>query len=74
VDVVAKALVAQLFSHGLPGVIILGMAWWIWRLQNKLNDVQEQRVEDAFRLAKAANTIAGALDRNTQTLNALLER
>ncbi len=73
-DALAKAVAAQLFSYGLPGVIILAMGWWIWHLQKKLNEVQEQRVADAFRLAQAANTIAGALDRNTQTLNALLER
>ena len=73
-DALIKAVIAQLFSYGPLGVIILGMGWWIWTLQKKLYEVQEQRVADAFRLAKAANTIAGAIDRNTQTLNALLER
>jgi hypothetical protein len=70
---VLKALVAALVSQGPLGVIIIGMALWIWNLQQQLSKVQEQRVQDAFRLASTAGACANALDRNTETLKALLE-
>ena len=65
----AKILLAQ----GLPGAVILGQAWWIWRLQGQIISVQEKRVQDAYRLAEAATTAAQALERNTETLNALMQ-
>ncbi len=69
-----KLLAEALLQQGLAGVIIIGMAVWIYKLTTKLNEVQEQRVTDAFRLANATNAVASALERNTETLNALLER
>lgn len=71
-DVVIKALAEALLQEGPLGVIIAGMAWWIWRQQNLLNTVQERRVEDALKIANAAHNFAGALDRNTEALKAFV--
>lgn len=71
-DTIFKALAQALLSEGPLGVIIAGMAWWIWRQQNLLNMVQERRVEDALKIANAAHNFAGALDRNTEALKAFV--
>jgi dihydrodipicolinate synthase/N-acetylneuraminate lyase len=72
-DAFLSQLAAALLSHGLPGVIIAGMAVWIWKIQDKLNAVQEKRVQDAMKIAEAAHTFAGALDRNTEAMRAFAE-
>ncbi len=72
-DAVLKLLAEGLLSHGLPGVIILGLGLWLWKLQQQLNSVQEKRVQDAMKIAEAAHTFAGALDRNTEAMRTLSE-
>lgn len=72
-DKALDAVVTGLASQGPFGIIILVMGWWIWKLQTQFNAVQEKRVADAFKLAEAAHTFAGAIERNTETLKSLLE-
>lgn len=62
-----------LLAQGLPGVIILGQAWWIWKLHGQVAAVQEKRVQDAYRLAEAASKAAKALERNTDVMKALIQ-
>lgn len=68
-----KAILDALLSQGPLGVVIAGMALWIWRLQGQLLQVQEQRVKDAFRIADTAHAFSVAVERNTETLKGLLE-
>lgn len=70
-DDLLKALTEALLKEGVLGVIIVGLTVWCWKLQQQLNTVQEKRVQDAMKIADAAHTFAGALDRNTETLKAL---
>ena len=72
-DAVVKALQGVLLSYGLPGVVILALGVWVWKLQTLLNEVQEQRVKDVFRMAQMTNACARALERNTTIMKALLE-
>ncbi len=72
-DAVIEVLVDSLLSQGPFGVIIVGMGGWIWKQQQVVNRVQEQRVQDVFKLAEAAHTFSNALDRNTAMLKALME-
>jgi hypothetical protein len=71
--VILKALITALVAQGPLGVIIIGLAWWIWRQQKQIDRVQEQRVLDAFRLADTAGACASALDRNTDTFKTFLK-
>jgi len=73
VDILLKTFAEALVAQGLPGVIIAGMGWWLWKQQQLLNTVQDRRVEDARKLAEAVHTLSSALDRNTETLRGLLE-
>jgi hypothetical protein len=79
-DTVLKALIDSLVREGPLGVIILGMGLWIWKQrreelarQQQLDSIQEKRVQDVMRLADVAHNLAGALDRNTETLRAFVE-
>lgn len=72
-DDLLQKLVEALLSHGILGVIIAGLSWWVWKIQERLDAVQEKRVQDAMKIADAAHTFAGALDRNTETLRSLAE-
>ncbi len=71
-DAIIQKLVASLLSQGPYGVIVIGLAYGYWKLQQKLSAVQEQRVMDAMKLADATHTLAHALDRNTETLKAFV--
>lgn len=67
-DDILQKLVDTMLSEGSMGVIVVVLAYGYWKLQQKLSAVQEQRVADAMKLADATHTLAGALDRNTDTL------
>lgn len=68
-----EKLVEALVSEGAMGVIVAGLAYAYWKLQQRHDAVQEKRVEDAMKLADATNAMANALDRNTETLRAFAE-
>lgn len=61
---------------GLPGIVILAMAWWIDRqdkrvvaLQNRVDELQNKRVEDAQKMAGEALELSEALKGQTALLN-----
>lgn len=68
-----KALVDVMLAQGPLGVVVLGLGYWVWRLQAQLSAIQERRVQDAFRISDIANACAVALERNTDTLRAFLK-
>lgn len=71
-DAILEKLVETMLSAGPMGGIVMGLAYGYWKLQQKLSAVQEQRVADAMKLANATNTMAYALDRNTDTLKSFI--
>ncbi len=71
-DNILQKLVDTMLSEGAMGVIVIGLAFGYWKLQQQLNAVQQQRVADAMKLADATHTMAGALDRNTETLKSFV--
>lgn len=72
-ELVETLMGAALGETPLERVMLVGMSLWIWSQQRQLFRVQEKRVESAMKLADAAHTFSGALDRNTATLRALME-
>lgn len=63
-----SSLLEGLLAMGLPGFVIAGMGYWIVRLQKKLDEVQEKRVENALQFTTAANELGAAVERNTEVL------
>ncbi len=72
VDLAVK-IVDYLISQGSLGVIVVLLCAWNWTLQKRFDSVQEKRVGDAFKIAGQLNTFSSALDRNTETMKALVE-
>ena len=68
-----QAVVESLVSHGPLGGIVVLLCLWIWKLQRRLDSVQEKRVADAFKIVNQVHTFATALERNTETLKAFVE-
>lgn len=64
-------LVTELISTGPLGIVIIGMSYWIIRLQKKLDEVQEKRVENALAFTATANELGSAIERNTEVLRRL---
>lgn len=64
----ASSLATELLSTGLPGAVIVGMGYWIIRLQRKLDDIQEKRVENALKFASVATELGAAVERNTEVM------
>lgn len=71
-DNILQKLVDTMLSEGAMGVIVVALAYGYWKLQQQLNAVQQQRVADAMKLADATYAMAGALDRNTETLKSFV--
>jgi hypothetical protein len=77
-----EAAIQVLTNLGLPGVVILAMGWWVYRLDSRITvlhkrieDLQELRVQDAQRIAAEVANLSEALDRQSMKLEAvLLER
>lgn len=76
-----ESAVEVLTSLGLPGVVILAMGWWIYRQdakilaqQARIDDLQEQRVQDAQKIAAGVASLTDALDRQSSKLESYLDR
>jgi len=72
---VPQAVLDTLTHMGLPGLVILGMGWWIDRqdkrivaLTTQVNELQQKRVEDAQKMAGEALELSDALNRQTELL------
>ena len=66
----------ELLEQAPLAVVCVALGYWLRRLQgrldamgDKLNEVQEKRVENALAAAGAVNEMAAALERNTDALN-----
>jgi len=53
---------------GLPGIVIGALGFWCNRLQQKLEEAQNKRVEDAQKMAGLALDLKESLDRQTELL------
>jgi hypothetical protein len=65
--VLEKAL-QILLGSGPLGVVIVGMGYWIHRLQKKLDEVQDARVENALKYASISTELGATIARNTEVL------
>ena len=53
---------------GLPGIVIGALGFWCNRLQQKLEESQTKRVEDAQKMAGMALDLKESLDKQTDLL------
>jgi hypothetical protein len=79
--VMPQSAVDLLTNMGLPGLVILFLMFLIKKqddrtivLQSRIDSLQNQRVDDAQKLAAGVATLGEALDRQSEKLDAYLER
>lgn len=75
------AVLDILTTMGLPGLVILGLCWWIERqdrryisLQTRYDELQTKRTEDAQKMAGEALDLSDALKEQTKLLNDIKDR
>lgn len=52
------SVITEILGSGPLGAIVVAAGFWIWKQQQKLNEVQEKRVEEAMKCVAALRTIA----------------
>lgn len=62
------AALQTLLGSGPLGAVIVVLILWVYRLQKKLDEVQEARVQDAQETAQTVLEVARAIDENTAVL------
>lgn len=58
----------QLLQLGLPGIIILALAWVAWRLFRRYDEIQEKRIAEGREGIEALNTNTAALEALTSLI------
>lgn len=67
-DAALQQIVATVLQLGFPGVVIIGLAWWINKLQARLNDMVDKQLTVTENATKAASDTAAALNRLSDSI------
>lgn len=67
-DAALQQIVATVLQLGFPGVVIIGLAWWINKLQTRLNDMVDKQLTVTENATKAQSDTAAALNRLSDSL------
>jgi hypothetical protein len=67
-DAAFSQIVATLLQLGFPGVVIVGLAWWIYKQQERINGLTDKLMTVTEQATKASGEMAAAMNRLTDTL------
>lgn len=59
VELIAQPLVAM----GLPGIIIIGLSFALYRLSGAYHEVQEKRITETREMLQVMDNVTSAMDR-----------
>lgn len=62
--------IGELVKLGLPGIVIIALAWAYWQVNTRLNSLQEARLKDR---ADDLRSLMQAMNANTTSTNAQTE-
>lgn len=65
--------VAELLKIGLPGVIILALAWAYWRQVLRNETLSDRRVEDAQKLTDLVRANTESREKHTAAIDSLAD-
>lgn len=51
-------VISQVLGNGPFGAILVAAGFWIWKQQKKLEEIQEKRVTEAMKCARALRAVA----------------
>lgn len=57
------AIVTPLVQMGLPGIAILGLGWWIYRQQRRIDDLTDKLMTITGEVTKALSDSASSSNR-----------
>lgn len=67
-DAALQQIVTTVLQLGFPGVVIIMLAWWINKLQTRLNDMVDKQLTVTENVTKAASDTAAALNRLSDSI------
>ena len=67
-DAAFQAIVTTLLQLGFPGVVIAGLAYWIWKQQDRVNNLTDKLMTVTQETTKASGDMAAAMNRLTDSL------
>lgn len=67
----ATSATAELIKMGLPGIVIVALAWAYYRKDALVNTLQDRRVQDAKDITMAMQANTAATQAQTESLNNL---
>jgi hypothetical protein len=63
-----------LLANGPIGLVALIALFAVWKLAEKVNDIQERRVTDIEKVLTVVSGITAATEKNTEAIERLAER
>lgn len=70
-DPFTNSATAELIKMGLPGIVIVALAWAYFRKDSLVNELQDKRVQDAKDITTAMQANTAATHAQTESLNNL---
>lgn len=67
-DAAIAAIVSELVKLGLAGIVIIGLAFWINRMQKRNDDLTDKLITGIGEATKAAGETANALNRLSDSI------
>lgn len=68
------SIVQPLLDEGLPGVVILILLWAYWQKSKRVDELQDQRIEDMRAGIEARDAHARTIEKLTSVVEPLVER
>lgn len=70
-DPITSSAMTELIKMGLPGIVIVALAWAYYRKDTLVNNLQEKRIQDAKDMTAALHANTSATQAQTESLNNL---
>lgn len=67
-DAALSQVITTLLQLGFPGVVICGLAYWIYRMQDRNNDLTDKLMTVTSETTKAASEMSAAMNRLTDSI------
>jgi hypothetical protein len=67
-DAAFQQVVATVLQLGFPGVVIFGLAYWLWNREKRINDLTDKMMIVTEQSTKSASEMAAAMNRLTDSL------
>jgi len=67
-DAAITGIVTALVQLGLPGIVIIGFGWWIYRQQLRIDGLTDKLMTITEQTTKSSGEMSAAMNRLTDSL------